>query len=882
MAFSGALTLTDLNDYLGPSQACIKPVEASASDSKDANGDAPDSDSAGGASTQIAIDREGAYYELDGRPSAAATQQHDDGTTTKPRQRTKLETAEISLDDCLACSGCVTSAESVLITMQSQEEMRRAIDEIHASQHPKLLVASISPQTLASLSARYSFSDQQPASGPSSSAAASQSIPLRTLLHRITHFLKGFGFDYVLDTTFARHLSLKEHEREFFERRSNSLKRKRDPAAALGASARRSGDEADDEPTLPMLASACPGWICYAEKTHGELLPFVSKTKSPQQISGVLAKKFIASRLGITPETAADEDQAASSKLSGVYHVTVMPCYDKKLEASRPDFFEEITGTKEVDCVLTTGELDKLMTDEGFDVSKPVDGEAAEPDLAATADLTLAEALGGATASCGANGADKDRVTVLPQMPTLLDHPGSSSGGYLFNLMRAVWLDWLGEAWDRLPSDVKSSAVLPQLDVKIIRTSDFTEYVLRAPALPSTAAEADLGSESTLRQQLQRPILFRAAQCYGFRNLQNLVRKLQRQTGVKSGKGAAGRLVDADGKAVGNGAGGRGRMTRGRGRGMVRRGRGGAAADSRGAVDSDVVSGASTPAAADGDEEEAYGYDYVEVMACPGGCVNGGGQLRPPVGSEAPAPDVGATEDVDDAGSMINKGCSKRGEAADGTGAQVSLDPEGYTSGWASAQTASVDAEQDVKMHGLGGDGKGEEKEIKGWQGTSKEWVKRVERAYWSASQFSHTPVGAVLGSTSASGTSTPLRSGVSTRGASTPLGAATSKREARGEDKARLLDALVSQQAAIASPAKDGAESDGVVRVQPDSLIYADLLADLVTKELSALAAGPAFLGGQQKGELADALVEARKRLFRTQYRAVKDEMVSGLAVQW
>jgi len=26
---------------------------------------------------------------------------------------------------------------------------------------------------------------------------------------------------------------------------------------------------------------------------------------------------------------------------------------------------------------------------------------------------------------------------------------------------------------------------------------------------------------------------------------------------------------------------------------------------------------------------EEKGYDYVEVMACPGGCVNGGGQLRP-------------------------------------------------------------------------------------------------------------------------------------------------------------------------------------------------------------------------------------------------------------
>lgn len=38
-----------------------------------------------------------------------------------------------------------------------------------------------------------------------------------------------------------------------------------------------------------------------------------------------------------------------------VYHVSVMPCYDKKLEASRPDFFDQEHQTRDVDCVLTTG-----------------------------------------------------------------------------------------------------------------------------------------------------------------------------------------------------------------------------------------------------------------------------------------------------------------------------------------------------------------------------------------------------------------------------------------------------------------------------------------------------------------------------------------------
>ena len=53
-----------------------------------------------------------------------------------------------------------------------------------------------------------------------------------------------------------------------------------------------------------------------------------------------------------------------------VYHVTVMPCYDKKLEAARGDFvFEMEQGDAnknslritEVDSVLTTGEVLDLI-----------------------------------------------------------------------------------------------------------------------------------------------------------------------------------------------------------------------------------------------------------------------------------------------------------------------------------------------------------------------------------------------------------------------------------------------------------------------------------------------------------------------------------------
>lgn len=45
-------------------------------------------------------------------------------------------------------------------------------------------------------------------------------------------------------------------------------------------SATTSPSTASDQ--LPMLASACPGWVCYAEKTQTGVLPNISTTKSPQ------------------------------------------------------------------------------------------------------------------------------------------------------------------------------------------------------------------------------------------------------------------------------------------------------------------------------------------------------------------------------------------------------------------------------------------------------------------------------------------------------------------------------------------------------------------------------------------------------------------------
>lgn len=113
------------------------------------------------------------------------------------------------------------------------------------------------------------------------------------------------------------------------------------------------------------------GWICYAEKTLGSfVLPYVSSVKSPQQAIGAAIKHHLCQALGLrcSLETLVIlsyivgyiVDPSIGTRLEEIYHVTVMPCYDKKLEAARDDFVFGDNLT-EVDSVLTTGEILDLL-----------------------------------------------------------------------------------------------------------------------------------------------------------------------------------------------------------------------------------------------------------------------------------------------------------------------------------------------------------------------------------------------------------------------------------------------------------------------------------------------------------------------------------------
>ncbi|XP_058734494.1 protein NAR1-like [Vicia villosa] len=408
--FSTAIRIADVNDFIAPSQACIVSLK-----------------------------------EKSKKP-------HKVEVTVADRQ-VKSEPVKVSIKDCLACSGCVTSAETVLLNKQGLDEFLSNINQ------GKTVIVSVSPQSRASIAAHFHISPLQ-------------------VFKKLTTFFKSLGVRAVFDTSCSRDLTLVESCVEFIARYKQN----------------RLVDDERTKSSLPMVASACPGLICYAEKTHGSvLLPYISSVKSPQQTIGTIIKRYLCQDMELRPEE--------------VYHVTVMPCYDKKLEASRDDFIfrleslsdegreGEANMISEVDSVLTTGEILELIQ------SKEVDFKSLEE-------------------------APLDKLLSNINEEGHLYGVRGSSGGYAETIFRYAAKTLFGRHIDG------------PLNFRNIKNSDFQEVTL------------EVDGETVLKFAL----------CYGFSNLQKVIPKM------KTGK-------------------------------------------------SD--------------------YHFLEIMACPSGCLNGGGQIKPISGQSA-------------------------------------------------------------------------------------------------------------------------------------------------------------------------------------------------------------------------------------------------------
>ena len=150
--------------------------------------------------------------------------------------------------------------------------------------------------------------------------------------------IKALGADAVFDVDFTADLTIMEEGYEFLDRVKNGG-------------------------VLPMMTSCSPAWIKYVEHYYPELIPNLSSCKSPQQMFGAIVKTYYAEKIGKDPKD--------------IYVVSVMPCTAKKFEKTRGH--QSAAGVPDIDAVLTTRELARMIKREGILYNELADSEFDAP-----------------------------------------------------------------------------------------------------------------------------------------------------------------------------------------------------------------------------------------------------------------------------------------------------------------------------------------------------------------------------------------------------------------------------------------------------------------------------------------------------------------------
>ena len=166
--------------------------------------------------------------------------------------------------------------------------------------------------------------------------------------------LRRLGFDKVFDTNTGADFTIMEEANELLERLANGG-------------------------TLPMITSCSPGWVKYIEMNYPDQLAHVSSCKSPHQMFGALIKSYYAEKIGVAPEKIAV--------------ISVMPCIAKKFEANREQL--NVNGIKDVDYVITTRELARMIKQAGLDFVNLDDSNFDDPMGEATGAAAIFGTTGG-------------------------------------------------------------------------------------------------------------------------------------------------------------------------------------------------------------------------------------------------------------------------------------------------------------------------------------------------------------------------------------------------------------------------------------------------------------------------------------------------------
>lgn len=231
---------------------------------------------------------------------------------------------------CILCGQCVTVCPTGALTEVSEIEK---VDE--AMKAGKYVVVQTAPAVRAAIGEEFGDKIGTLATG------------------KMVAALRRLGFKKVFDTNFGADLTIMEEATELLGRiKENGV--------------------------LPMITSCSPGWINYCEYNYGDLIPHLSSCKSPHEMFGAILKTYYAEKNGIKPED--------------MFVVSIMPCTAKKYEAQRPEMQND--GLRDVDAVLTTRELGKLIRRAGI-IWKKLPDEEFDNDV--VGDYTGAGVIFGAT-----------------------------------------------------------------------------------------------------------------------------------------------------------------------------------------------------------------------------------------------------------------------------------------------------------------------------------------------------------------------------------------------------------------------------------------------------------------------------------------------------
>lgn len=432
-----SVLLNEVDDFISPSQACVNPLynqpESDAKDSQKSsetstvgkNGDMQSNEN-NSVRRRISSNRRRRKQVLNGQkdrmdengindnmkpeplvkmaPKLLVLEEELGKETIKSEDSSKKKKVTVSVADCLACSGCVTSSEAVLLTRHSiptlLENSKGKLGASSTTLSQKKVAFSISPACISDLT-RY-FNSTILTVGDNSKQKES---PITTFLKLSTFLHDQLGADYVLDALLSNQVSLIESSYEFIHRyqlHQNSKEEEEEkqyyvppntvplsstktnvitPSSSSNSSNETNVKTITHEPgrdksthlsrmhnPLPLLSSSCPGFVCYIEKTHGEIISNLSSVKSSMAISGTFFKQKE------NKENLATINERKET--NNIYHVAIMPCHDKKLEANRKDLAwehdallsysspsEALSLEQDVDLVLTTDELLSIIHD---------------------------------------------------------------------------------------------------------------------------------------------------------------------------------------------------------------------------------------------------------------------------------------------------------------------------------------------------------------------------------------------------------------------------------------------------------------------------------------------------------------------------------------